>query len=237
MAAAGVPIAGEPATDTTPEVAGCVVGAQPGLDPFETEASDCQCVIDVEGGGDVADAAILGHDGSVGMRFFPVSPGAGDDRKLLELYFGVQQRAGQCLTREGVEDREVIEVEHHLVASGEEARRAELQGVEPVDVVGEVRLGRTTERAVGDADSAATDGGVDHLVDLHDVLRERHGLIVDHHAEDRALIGIPVATRRVGEGGVVDGGDTTALAHAHHVVAGSIVDQHTAPAVEAPVDK
>ena len=72
MAAAGVPIAGEPATDTTPEVAGCVVGAQPGLDPFETEASDCQCVIDVEGGGDVGvgpGAGVSGRDiGSLHLK-------------------------------------------------------------------------------------------------------------------------------------------------------------------------
>ncbi len=54
MAAAGVPIAREPSTDATPQVAGCIVRTQPSFDALKAEPANRQRVVDIECSGDVS---------------------------------------------------------------------------------------------------------------------------------------------------------------------------------------
>ena len=81
------------------------------------------------------------------------------------------------MSGERVEHRTGPQVVHHLVRArqqpgGTQHRRAHSVG----DTVGQVGLSRAAQRAVGDAEAAPADRHVDHLVHLHDVLREGHRL-------------------------------------------------------------
>jgi hypothetical protein len=72
-------------------------------------------------------------------------------------------------------------------------------------------------------------------VHFHDVLGEGDGVGADDHAEDGAIVGEPSAPGGVGGGGVIEGGDATPGAPLGGTE-GTVVDEHTAPGEEPPVD-
>ena len=101
--------------------------------------------------------------------------------------------------------------------------------------IGEVGRRRAAQRAVGHADAAPPERVVDHLVDFHDVARVRPGLIADDDGEHDAVVGVPRTSRGVGDRRVVERWDAAPRARAG-VAELTVVDQHPAPAPDAPVD-
>lgn len=87
----------------------------------------------------------------------------------------------------------------------------------------------------GNAQAPTADRDVDHLVDLHDVLRKGDCLIPHDDAEHGALVGVPVARRGRDQNGIVESRD--AAAGARIAIAGRpVVDQDPAPGDQPPVD-
>ena len=149
------------------------------------------------------------------MAGLPLAPRGHGDRQRLQFETRILQRPADGPAPERVEERERVQVEHHLVGSRQQAGRAEFERTAGRrdafgECVGEECLGRAAQRAVDETDPPAAEGVVDHLVHLHLVLRVGARLAVELDAEDQQIVGIPGAAGSVGYGWIVERGDTAA---------------------------
>ena len=183
-----------------------------------------------------AEAAVLRNDRRVGVGGLPFAPRRCDDRHRLEHNTRLTQRTRQCVAEERVEHRSGDQVVHHLVRTREQSGRPQDGSLDAVGhSVGEVGLGRTTQRAVRHPDSPSAECVIDHLVDLHDVPRVGTRLTVDDHGEDDAVVGVPAAAGRIGDGRVVECRNAAEGAWIR-ITQRAVVDTNSTPTDEAPVD-